>query len=124
MKLKSITKADAEKLARQKVPEMAKAAEVDRKSKFDYVKDKAKRDEEKALKIAEQRIKKGEEILIAKAKADIEEMKYRWTRIVEEKIHALTTTGPQMNRRRAEAEVQRVSKYEWSRMLDEKKANG
>ncbi len=125
MKLKSISKKDADKLAREKAPDLAKMADDEKRGpKFDYKADKAKRDEEKALAIAEQRIKRGEEILIAKAKADVEEMKYRWTKIVSERVHKLMTTGPKMNKRRAEMEVQKNHPYEWQRSQEEKKANG
>lgn len=127
MQLKSITKADAETLARKKMPDMAKLADAEKTMpKFDYKADKAKRDEEKALLIAERRIARGEEILVEKAKADMERIQYEranfFTLRVDKRISDKMNGPCKLSRRRAENEVIQNYPYEYKQAQEEKMA--
>ena len=124
MKLKSITKTDAEQLARQRCPDMAKLATAEKSIvKFDYKAHRQEQETNKALLIAEKRIKAAEENLIRQAEADLEKLKKPFTQKVEKRIFDLMNDGRQISKTRALGEVMSNYPYEW-RKAQEEKANG
>ena len=125
MKLKSLTKTNAEQLARQRCPDMAKLATAEKSIvKFDYKADRQKREEDKALLIAEKRIKAAEENLIRQAESDLEKLKKPFTQKVEKRIFDLMNDGRQISKTRAVGEVMNNFPYEWKQAQEEKRANG
>ena len=103
---------------------MAKLATAEKSIvKFDYKAHRQEQETNKALLIAEKRIKAAEENLIRQAESDLEKLKKPFTQKVEKRISDLMNDGRQISKTRALGEVMSNYPYEW-RKAQEETANG